>query len=237
MGAMGSDHAAASTRPYRGVDAAARLAERRGKLLAAGLELLGAVQKDLSAVTVRAICQEAGVATRYFYENFSEKDEFIGAVFDWIIADLAGKTQAAVLAAPVAEQTRAGMAYIVNTISDDPRVGRLVFSTQLSDPMVIRKRAESTALFAVLSGQYAAGALHISANERLNMGAHFAVGGVGQAISAWLDGSVRLAPDELVDQPTLLVSELTSPGLYGLKGKAEVATGASPDPGASDASG
>ena len=31
-----------STRPYRGVEAAERLAARRGRLLAAGLDLLGA---------------------------------------------------------------------------------------------------------------------------------------------------------------------------------------------------
>lgn len=234
---MAPDSEGARPRPYRGVDASVRLAERRRRLLAAGLELLGADQKDLSAVTVRAICHEAGVATRYFYENFAEKDEFIGAVFDWIIADLAAKTQAAVLAAPAHERTRAGMTNIVNTIADDARVGRLVFSNQLADPAVIRKRAESTALFALLSGQYAAGALHISANERIKMGAHFAVGGVGQAISAWLAGDVLLEPAQLVDQLTLLISELTQPGLYGLTERGEVATAASPDQGATAASG
>lgn len=221
---MAPDSSGARTRPYRGVDAAARFAERRRKLLTAGLDLLGADQRDLSTVTVRGICHRAGVATRYFYENFTEKDEFIGAVFDWIIADLAARTQAAVLAAPMHEQTRVGMSNIVRTIADDARIGRLIFSTKLTDPIVIRKRAESTALFALLSGQWATAALHISANDRIKMGAHFAVGGVGQAISAWLAGDVRLDPDRLIDQLTLLVSELTRPGLYGLTGRVEAAT-------------
>lgn len=211
-------------RPYRGVGAAARFAERRQKLLTAGLDLLGADQQDLSAVTVRGICQRAGVATRYFYENFTDKDEFIGAVFDWIIADLAAQTQAAVLTAPIQQQTRVGLSTIVRTIAGDARIGRLIFSNKLTDPVVIRKRAESTALFALLSGHHATTALHIGANERIKMGAHFAVGGVGQAISAWLTGDVRLDPDELVDQLTLLVGELTHPSLYGLSGRADAAT-------------
>ena len=221
---MAPDGEGVRTRPYRGVDAAVRLAERRRKLLAAGLDLLGAEQQDLSAVTVRGICREAGVATRYFYENFTEKDEFIGAVFDWIIADLVSTSQAAVLTVPPHEHTRAVMANIVSTIANDARIGRLVFSIQLADPVVIRKRAESTALFALLSGQYAASSLHISANDRIKLGAHFAVGGVGQAISAWLSGHVQLEPAQLVDQLTLLVSELTHPGLYGLAGRVQAAT-------------
>jgi len=46
-----------SERPYRGVEASRRLAERRGRLLAAGLDLLGADQEDASAV--------AGVGCRH----------------------------------------------------------------------------------------------------------------------------------------------------------------------------
>ncbi|HSS25484.1 MAG TPA: TetR/AcrR family transcriptional regulator, partial [Mycobacterium sp.] len=57
-----------SVRPYRGVEAAARLAARRNRLLAAGLDLLGAEQEDIPALTVRGVCRQAGLATRYFYE-------------------------------------------------------------------------------------------------------------------------------------------------------------------------
>ena len=89
-------------------------------------------------MTVRGICQEAGLATRYFYEGFSDKDQFIAAVFDWVIAEMAATTQAAVAAAPAERQTRAGMANIVRTIGADPRVGRLMFGAQVSNTTVIR---------------------------------------------------------------------------------------------------
>lgn len=205
-----------STRPYRGVEAAERLASRRNRLLAAGLDLLGDQRPDLSAVTVRGVCRRAGLAARYFYESFTDKDEFVSCVFDWVVAELAATTQAAVAAVPADEQTRAGIANIVRTITDDARVGRLLFSTQLADPVVVRKRAESSALFAMLSGQHVGNALRVPANDRIKAAAHFVVGGVGQTISAWLAGAVRLEPGELVDHLAALLDELAEPNLYRL---------------------
>ena len=225
-----------SERPYRGIEAAQRLASRRGRLLAAGLDLLGADQQDISELTVRGICNRAGLAARYFYESFADKDEFVSGVFDWVIGGLAATTQAAVAAVPRPEQSRAGMANVVRTIADDPRIGRLLFSTHLANAVVVRKRAESSALFAMLSGQYAGDALHIPADDRIKAGAQFAVGGVVQTISAWLDGAVRLEQAELVEQLGTLLDALTNPKLYGLMGKAATATTAPRDPGATDAS-
>lgn len=205
-----------STRPYRGVEAAERLATRRNRLLAAGLDLLGDQRPNISAVTVRGVCRRAGLAARYFYESFADKDEFVSCVFDWVVAELAATTQAAVAAVPAGEQTRAGMANIVRTISDDARVGRLLFSMQLADPVVVRKRAESSALFAMLSGQHVGNALHVPANDRIKAAAHFVVGGVGQTISAWLAGDVRFEPGELADHLAALLDELAEPNLYRL---------------------
>ena len=203
-------------RPYRGVEATQRLATRRNRLLAAGLELLGEDQQNISAVTVRGVCRQAGLAARYFYESFADKDEFVASVFDRVVAELATTTQAAVAAVPADEQTRAGMANIVRTIADDARIGRLLFSTQLADPVIVRKRAESSALFAMLSGQHVGYALRVPANDRIKAAAHFVVGGVGQTISAWLAGDIRLDPDQLVDQLTALLNELAEPNLYRL---------------------
>jgi AcrR family transcriptional regulator len=225
-----------SQRPYRGIEAAERLASRRRRLLEAGLDLLGADQRDTSELTVRKICGRAGLAARYFYESYADKDEFVSGVFDWVIAELAATTQAAVAAVPAREQSRAGMANIVRTIANDARIGRLLFSTQLANAVVVRKRAESSALFAMLSGQYVGDALHIPANDRIKAGAHFAVGGVGQTISAWLAGDVRLEPDQLVTQLALLLDQLSDPKLYGLKETAVGAIAAPRDQAATNAS-
>src|ERR1700694_1536320 len=207
------DGAMAQLRPYRGIDAADRVAERRRRLLSAGLDILGA-ESDVSEVTVRGICRQAGVTARYFYESFTDKDGFVGVVFDWVIADIAAPTQAAVAAAPLAEQTRAGIANIVRTIVGDVRVGRLLFSSQLSNAVVARKRGESSALLAMLSGQHAGSVLHLPENEKIKATAHFVVGGVAQTLSAWLVGDIALDPDQLVDQLALVIDELGVTRLY-----------------------
>jgi AcrR family transcriptional regulator len=226
----------APERPYRGVDAAKRVAERRGRLLDAGLDVLGTEQDGSSALTVRAVCRGAGLTPRYFYESFSDKDQFVGAVFDWVVAGLAATTQAAVAAVPSHEQANAAMTNIVRTISGDARVGRLLFNTQLADAVIVRKRAESTALFAMLTGQQAGDTLRIPANDRMKAGAHFVVGGVGQTLSAWLAADVRLDPDQLVDQLTTLIDELANPRLFGLKETTASARAACSDPAATSAS-
>jgi AcrR family transcriptional regulator len=204
----------AQVRPYRGVEAAERLAQRRARLLDAGLDLLGVGDNDPAELTVRGICRQAGVATRYFYESFTDKDHFVGAVFDWVIADIAATTQAAVASAPPREQARAAMANIVRAIVVDARVGRLLFSSHLANAVLARKRVEAGALMAALSGQQAVATLQVADNDRVRATAHFVVGGVVQAISAWLAGEVDLSPDELVDQLAATLDRLGDAGLY-----------------------
>jgi AcrR family transcriptional regulator len=201
-------------RPYRGVEAPERLAQRRQRFLEGGLDLLGSPESDLAELTVRAICRQAGVAVRYFYECFADKDDFVAAVFDWVINGIATTTQAAAAAAPPRAQSRAVMTDIVRTIAEDRRIGRLLFSSHLSNAVVMRKRAESGALFAMLSGRHASAALRQSENDRIKTAAHFVVGGVGQTISAWLAGDVALAPEQLVDQLTAMIDQLADPRLY-----------------------
>ena len=238
MGAMAPRTDASSARPYRGVRADERLAMRHSRFLAAGLDLLGAEQQDVSELTVRGICREASLAVRYYYESFTDKDEFVGAVFDSVVAELAATTQAAAEKLPWRERTRAVMANIVRTIDGDARVGRLLFSAQLANPVIVRKRAESTALFVMLSGQSVGDALQMPANDHIKAAAHFVVGGVSQTISAWLAGDVKLGPDELVDQLASLLDDLADPklALPRITEAAAAATGTSPDPAAKDAS-
>ena len=153
------------------------------------------------------------MALRYFYESFADKDDLIAAVFDWVIADIAATTQAAVAAAPAKEQSRAGMANIVRVIAADPRVGRLLFSSQLCNAVVARKRTESFALMAMLTFP-ACGRLGCRNNDRVRAASHFVVGGVSQTITAWLAGDVEMDNDQLVDQLAGMIDALATPELY-----------------------
>src|SRR5262245_32151058 len=202
----------AQVRPYRGIEAADWVAGRCRQLLQAGMVILGSVPA-LSDLTLRSICRQADVALRYFYESFTDKDDFVGQVYDWVIADIAATTQAAVASAPVTEQSRAAMANIVRTIAADSRVGHLLFSSQLSNAVVLRKRTESFALMAMLTFQHA-GVLGAQHDDHTKAAAHFVVGGVAQMITAWLAGEIVLDSDELVDQLAVMIEALAVPRLY-----------------------
>jgi AcrR family transcriptional regulator len=203
----------AQVRPYRGVGAADRLADRRARFLQAGLDILGS-EADPSELTVRGVCKRAGVTARYFYESFADKDDLVGAVYDWVIADIAVSTQAAVAAAPPRGQNRAAMANIARTIAEDPRIGRLLFNSQLANPVLVRKRKEAGGLLTRLYGRDVGTALGVQESEQSKATAHFAVAGAAQAFSAWLDGDFELDADQLVDQLAAILDLLTDPKLY-----------------------
>ena len=199
----------AQVRPYRGVDAAERLADRRRRLLEAGLDLLGAGDRDLTDLTVRAVCGRAGLGLRYFYESFTDKDDLTGHVYDWVIGRIATTTQAAVAAAPAGEKSRAAMANIVRTIATDNRIGQLLFSSHLSNAVVLRKRAESFTLMAMLTFQTAS-EMGAQRDPQTKAGAHFVVGGVTQTITAWLDGDIELDDVQLVDHLAAMIDHLST---------------------------
>jgi AcrR family transcriptional regulator len=185
---------------------------RRRRFLEAGLDLVG-VDDPRAELTVRAICRRAGLSARYFYESFTDKDELVAAVFDWVLADVAATTQAAVAAAPAAEQTRAGITNLVRTAAEDARIGRLLFDTQLSNPVVARKRGELGGFFALLSGEHLTTAYRLPENAWVKAIAHFVVGGVGQTITGWLSGDVDLEPAQVIDQLVAILEALANPAL------------------------
>ncbi len=58
-------------RRYGGKTTTERRAERRERLLDAGLALFGT--QGFATVTIEALCAEAGLNPRYFYEQFSRR--------------------------------------------------------------------------------------------------------------------------------------------------------------------
>lgn len=60
---------------YGGQVASARQAERRKKLLAAGIKLIGL--QGYAATSIDAVCREAGLTKRYFYESFASSEELL----------------------------------------------------------------------------------------------------------------------------------------------------------------
>lgn len=116
-----------------------RRAERRALLVAAAFELLGS--EGVAAVTVRSVCREARLNSRYFYECFATTDDLLGAVYDHVVGELAEVVIEASEAAGEQrdERTRAGIRAVLAFTSADPRRGRVLFTEARSHPVLAER--------------------------------------------------------------------------------------------------
>lgn len=112
-------------RVYGGRSERERRADRRARLLAAGLDLFGT--EGWSATTIEKLCSAAGVATRSFYEEFASREALLLAVFEDVLADVVTVVTPRVMGrGSVAEQVRAGLGGYVEHLTADPRRARVV---------------------------------------------------------------------------------------------------------------
>jgi AcrR family transcriptional regulator len=153
--------------------------------------------------TMTAVCAEAGLTERYFYESFSGLDEALRAVLDAIAEEIERTTTAAAETAgedPVA-RTRATMAAFVDLIAGDPRKGRVAIVEAGAMPELRRRRTELLRHFAHRTAEEARAWLDLperSATEDEQAGLLF-IGGMAELITAWLEGAIAAEPADIVE--------------------------------------
>lgn len=201
-------------RAYGGVRGDERRARRRARLVEAGLDLLASEQGE-AGLTVRSVCARSGLAARYFYESFADRGELALAVYDQVVEEIATTTAAAVAAGPrdARARTRAGLDNIVRVIVEDPRRGRLLFSTAFLSAPLAARRLESAQLFCGLLAGHTQDFLGIPGDGRLDLATQFLVGGLAQTLTAWLHGQLAVDADRLVEDCTDVFVALMSRAL------------------------
>ncbi len=189
-------------RPYRGVSADERRAQRRAQLVEAGLDVLG--DEGLARTTMTEVCARAGLTERYFYESFSDRDELLIAVFDAITQETDAAALAALEAAPpdLLARCRAPAGAIVDVLSEDPRKARAYVEAMGSQALRERRVESGRAYAALLAKQirdlYGLGAKRYRA--RIALATTVIIGGISEATIAWLDGELKLSRDEFVEE-------------------------------------
>lgn len=113
-------------RKYAGKDAGTRRSERRERLLTAGVTLFG--RQGFAASSIDAICREAGLTKRYFYEAFDSREALLTAAYLSASRELMNSILEA--AAPYRHDARAlvhaGVCQVFGFVRDHPDKARLI---------------------------------------------------------------------------------------------------------------
>lgn len=190
---------------WAGVPLTDRRTERRALLVGAAFRLFG--DGGEAALTVRSVCRQCGLNTRYFYESFADTDDLLGAVYDEVSALLAADVEAAMEGAgnSLRARTRAGIAAVLGFSSADPRRGRVLFTDARANPVLAERRAATQDLLreAVLSegGRLNPGSDPIAAQ----VGAAMYTGAMAELAQQWLAGNLGDELDVVVDHALRLV--------------------------------
>jgi len=177
------------TRAYGGVAAEQRAEERKSRLLAAALELFA--RQGYARTTIEALCTEAKVTARHFYQLFDSREAILRALYDNIIADLrAGVLQA--MSAPnlsLSQQIPLGVSAMVQHYLTDSRHARVgVLEVVGVSPQMEARRREAIHDMAGLIEAYLGSLVERGDLPKRNY--HLIsialVGGINELLAEWL---------------------------------------------------
>jgi AcrR family transcriptional regulator len=119
-------------RRYGGVDPEVRQRQRKTKLIAAGLAVFGAQGYHHS--TVRDVCKEAALTSRYFYESFESMEDLFRAVYTAVNSELMQATIMALASCqPEADKlAEAALRTFLEFIRQDPHRARVALVDALN---------------------------------------------------------------------------------------------------------
>jgi len=172
---------------WSGVPLEDRQVLRRDELIAAGVQLLGG--DGGPAVTVRAVCRETGLTERYFYESFTDRDEFVRAVYD----DVCARAMSALMSATT---PREAVERFVALMVDDPVRGRVLLLAPAVEPVLVRSGAEWMPSFIDLLQRKLT---QIGDPVRQKMIATSLIGGLTALFTAYLDGRLAASREQFID--------------------------------------
>ena len=193
---------ATNPRRYGGLSADDRRAMRRRQLLDAALEIAGTRGADRATMT--AICAEAGLTERYFYESFSSRDQVLLALVD----EIAEQVRDAVLAVlsttegDAGARAHAAIAEFATLLTDDPRKGRVAIIESVTVPALRLRRHELFRDFAALvlaQAQTLFGDQSLPAPQD-EISARLLVGGLAELLTAWLQAETSANVQEIVNE-------------------------------------
>ncbi len=197
---------AQAPRLYRGISAADRRAQRRERLMEAGLELFGT--QGYAGTSVRAVSAAARLNSRYFYESFASREDLLYAVYQRIVGEIFVSARDAMVPEQTIEsQARAGLRAGWTAVTGDRRKARIVALevVGVSDRLEELRRQTRHAL-AKLTADNALDLAGRDIRLRLDpvLTARMLIGGVVELLLVWVHGDLDASTDEVVEHFTRL---------------------------------
>lgn len=188
-------------RSYGGKTPVERSAERRARLIEATIAVLHSSGE--ARATMTAICAEAGLTERYFYESFAGLDDALLAALDDVCREIM-----ALATAKVAEsidesaeaRVHAVMEAFVDWVERMPAKASLAVIHASANPRLRTRRSELLGVFADFVAREAAEFYGAAAWPlgRARIHGRVYIAGFAELVASWLNGEVQLTGDELV---------------------------------------
>jgi AcrR family transcriptional regulator len=202
-----------SMRTYGGRSGQERAEDRRVRLVEAAISVLAAHGER---ATMTAICQEAGLTERYFYQSFPHRDAALVAALERVSEEISAN------AIRVLEETPGSVEERVLAMAQDfarwaaAHQDRAVVAVMHARSIAAlrQRRKELVVAFAETTAREAAALSGDEAwdHERARIQGILFVGGLVELVAAWLSGDVALDPDGLAQAVAGLFGALLLPG-------------------------
>lgn len=207
------ESAGQAARLYRGVDPSERRAQRRERLLDAGLDVFGT--HGYASSSIRTVSAAASLNSRYFYESFSDREDLLYFVYKRIVSEVvAAVVEVTTREETIEQQAYAGLRAAWAILTKDPRKARVLALevVGVSDRLE-RFRRENRHAFADI---LLANAQPITGNLlRLDpvLTARSLMGAVLDLLVDWINGDLDATVDEIVDHFTVLFTAVVDAAL------------------------
>ncbi|MFH5207359.1 TetR/AcrR family transcriptional regulator [Antrihabitans sp. NCIMB 15449] len=195
-----------SSRVYGGMTAIERGRQRRTQLLVAAVTLLGT--RGAAATTVTAVCSEAGLTSRYFYEQFPDRDALLRGVADDVFATLEATLVGAMQSGvdDFGVLARAPIDALIRLVDNDRILARIIFVESGAEPILRALRNDTVSRMTNLLVDKVSNLFPIrdSALPIMQLTATMMVSGMSDVLRRWLDNEIDMSADQVAEHTTAL---------------------------------
>ena len=196
-------------RDYDGKTAAERVAERRERLIDAGVELFG--ERGYAATSIRSVLQQSGLRDRYFGESFADLDSLLAAVYSRLIdEEISGCAAAIDKTGGGSEGARAMIDTITRSFEKSPGKARIKSREILSGgPAAREQRHAGLRRLAQLVADLLPPSTALSPSDVHLLGLSV-VAAADELLMTWMEGAEGLTRKDVVNLVMLLFDAIAN---------------------------